>query len=476
MKALPNILLVVCDTLGAKHMSLYGYPKKTTPNLEKMVKEDNFVIYKMCFSPSPWTVPSHVSLFTGLYPSEHGVDGLNMFMPSNIITFTEILKATGYYTFGFSCNSLICDFFGFSKGFDKFYEMWNLFAENNNFYDKLKINGTSLEKFKFLITKALNIKNNTLFDYKEIVKHLFLLFSNVFFKQLKPVSKNATFFTSKTIKKIMKLLETIIREKKPFFIFVNLMQTHDKYNPPKTYRNIFVRENKIYEKKHRITDEYDHYAKKPFEIDYLEYLTGLYDQEILFLDTMINKLYIFLKSKEIWNNTLFIITSDHGELFGEHGHIHHLFTTYNELIHIPLIIKYPREIKIENGENFDLVQLNDIYSTILDIINAPYPKPESSNSLLSPEKRRIVISELLDINFKIEACLKRNPKFDVKIYPTIASEVSIINKNLLKFIKRNNQYHELYDLQKDFYEENNLLTKNTFNKEKIEEILKKEFI
>ncbi|MBW2135836.1 MAG: sulfatase-like hydrolase/transferase, partial [Deltaproteobacteria bacterium] len=70
---LPNIIMIVMDTVGAKHMSLYGYHRRTTPNLEEIAKESTF--YSRCYAPGNWTLSSHASLFTGLYPSEHLVDG-----------------------------------------------------------------------------------------------------------------------------------------------------------------------------------------------------------------------------------------------------------------------------------------------------------------------------------------------------------------------------------------------------------------
>ena len=76
-ESLPNIIIILCDTLGAKHMSLYGYHRNTTPRLDKLVKKYNFTIYDNCFAPAQWTPPSHASLFTGQYPKVHKVDRID---------------------------------------------------------------------------------------------------------------------------------------------------------------------------------------------------------------------------------------------------------------------------------------------------------------------------------------------------------------------------------------------------------------
>jgi len=128
-KNLPNIILIVCDTLGAKHMSLYGYERHTTPHLEKLVKEEGFTAYTRCFAPAPWTSPSHASLFTGLYPSEHGTNGHKLSIDKALYTLAELVKSMDYYTLGLSNNVLISKAFDYGRGFDRFYDPTSVFCE-----------------------------------------------------------------------------------------------------------------------------------------------------------------------------------------------------------------------------------------------------------------------------------------------------------------------------------------------------------
>ncbi|WP_353686689.1 sulfatase [Thermodesulfovibrio sp. 3462-1] len=450
-KRFPNIVLIVCDTLGAKHMSLYGYWRKTTPMLEKMVEKDNFAIYTRCFSPAPWTVPAHVSLFTGLYPSEHLTDGDKLFLSKNFYTLPEIVKNAGFTTIGITNNALVSRLFGYARGFDKFYEVWNIFEEKDN--EKAIVSNflkkTDLEKIKFLL------KSSSRFP----LKVLFKVVVNGVYKKLRPLSKDASSFTLKSFKIYKKILKEC---RQPFFIFINLMQTHDKYNPPQKYRNIFIKDNPKLEHRHRKETEYLHYAIKPFEKNYLEYMEGLYDEEILFLDEILFRMYEEIKKLKIQDNTLFIITADHGELFGEHGHVHHLFTTYNELIHIPLIISYPKEYGIK-GEINNLVQLHDLFATIHSIVESPLPAPNSSIALMGNEKRDFACSQLLDVGFKIDACKEKNPDFDPDNFSFNCKEIALINKDLYKLIKRSNGQQELYNLQKDLYETQDLMKLRNMN-------------
>lgn len=446
---LPNIVIIVCDTLGAKHMSLYGYQRRTTPNLERLVEKENFTAFTRCFSPAPWTVPAHASLLTGLYPSEHNCDGSNIFLDRQLYTLPELLQTLEYKTIGISSNALVSTLFGYGKGFDEFHETWNIFEEGQSEKDIVInfLNKKDVDKIKFLF------KSLSRFNLKPLVK----VAINGANKKLRSVARDASHSSLKSLQICEDVFARHRDSTTPFFLFANLMQTHDKYNPPKTFRNKFVEYNRTLESRHHRESEYVHYAEKPFEEEYLDYMKGLYDEEVLCLDNMLNGLYENLKTTGLHNNTLFIITSDHGELFGEHGHVHHLFTTYNELIHIPLLVRYPEAFGKDNIKS-NLVQLHDIFSTIMDITDAPYPKPDSSVSFIdSTEKRSFAVSQLLDVGFKLDACIERNPQFDITNFPYRNTEISIIDDSLKKLTKRTNGFEALYDLKNDFDEMSNII-------------------
>ena len=97
---LPNIILIVLDTLRAKNMSLYGLKKQTTPFLERIA--ENSVVYNNAYSAAPWTLPSHASIFTGLYPSQHNALAMGNYLKEDLLTLAEYLKNKGYSTISFS--------------------------------------------------------------------------------------------------------------------------------------------------------------------------------------------------------------------------------------------------------------------------------------------------------------------------------------------------------------------------------------
>jgi len=457
-RSLPNIVLVLCDTLGAKHMSLHGYERRTTPYLERMVEDDCFVSYQRCLAPASWTIPSHASLFTGLYPSEHNVGDDRVFLPGNMYCLAEILKYLGYVTFGVTSNGLVSRLLNFHRGFDEFYEMWHFF-NSEEFLMVEEAFGRSKKDVKgefarFLLLMRLALSNGS---YAFLLKKPVDSAYKKFFSILKK-SVHATLRTMNTAKKIIVSRDT----QKPFFLFLNIMETHNQYNPPsdiKAFGEISPGTRNEALKK----CEADHYAHAPFSNDIFEALNVLYDREVLFLDSVLWDFYSFLKGKGSLDNTLFIITSDHGELLGEHGQVNHVFTLYNELLHIPLLVKFPRDFAMRGCKD-GLVQLHDIFSTITDVAGSPLPTPDSSHSLLSSVPRKTAYSQLLSCDHTLHKFRRENPSFVSQDYMQPYS--SLVTDEMKKIIKRADGHIEMYDLEKDLYETRELSGDPAYSGEK----------
>ncbi len=398
-RRLPDIILIVCDTLGAKHMSLYGYDRRTTPNLERLLEEKAFTIYENCYSTSCWTPPAHGSIFTGLYPHEHGVHELNYTLPDNLVTLPEVLKMMGYYTIGISCNGLIGVPTNFNKGFDVFIELerWRLFSENRPEFQRfLEYLGKNNERILFLksVKNFILLKSIKSFIWgvknKNIIvpfKHaLNFIYSTIKLKGGSKVIRDATPYTLKTLK-LARYMLSKIHNGRPLFLFLNIMQPHYQYNPPKLFRNIWSHPDSLY-KKHS-QNYWEHYYKKPFFSEVINYFKDLYDEEILYLDKLISEFI----ATTCHHDMVVIIVSDHGEHFGEYGHLGHILSLHDPVVKVPLLIKYPFTHKYEVVSN--LVQINDIYATIIDLIQCPMPAPLSSNSLLGSSKREKAYMEIV---------------------------------------------------------------------------------
>jgi arylsulfatase A-like enzyme len=456
---LPNIILIVCDTLGAKHMSLSGYGRRTTPFLERMIEDEGFTCYNRCFAPASWTVPSHASLFTGLYPEEHGIGNENFSLPDNLYCLPEILKYLGYVTFAVSSNRLISRSLNFQRGFDEFYEMWHLF-NSSEFFDinediarsKKEVKG---ELARFLLLLRLSASHR---DYAFLLKK----FVDSTYKKMTAIIRKSVHATLRTISTSKKVIH-LKNSQKPFFLFLNIMETHNQYNPPSgitAFEKISPKTRRSALKKF----EWHHYARAPFSAETFEILNVLYDREVLFLDSVLWDFYSFLKDKRILDNTLIMITSDHGEFLGEHGQVNHLFTLYNELLHVPLIIKFPKDFALQ-GQRDDLVQLHDIFATITDVAGSPLPVPDSSYSLLSSTSRKTAYAQLPYCGHTLHNFQQKNPSFIAQDF--MQPQRSLITDQMLKIIKRADGFTEIFDLNRDLYETQELSKDPSYQEKKV---------
>jgi arylsulfatase A-like enzyme len=437
---LPNIILVVMDTAGARRCSVYGHTRETTPGLSHIAREGT--LYQSCFATSAWTIPSHLSLFSGLYPSELGLPDKTNQVPEVFYTLPEVLQQMGYHTVGISCNGLV----GHQRGFDVFYEMDTPFFSEGYHQDKFNT--------KF-IKEVTDRELGRLWHFiKYIIQEKRFLFpiQNVLERLYKKHCVDLYHKTSGATERTFKLSEYLIKKYqggKPLFLFLNLMETHWKYNPPLSYHNIINISKQEREKLYQY-DHQDFYIQAlPPEMMSKIYL--LYEQGLYFLDDKLFDFYRFLEAQEVKDNTLLAITSDHGEALGEHGLWGHIFGLYNEILQIPLVVKYPAGLAAP-GESRRLAQLNDLFATILEVVQAPFPLPESSRSLLSADREYAFAEHYQNIG--LQAIHKQIPDYQPR--PFMQPCRCVIDGEFFKLIEWADGRLELYDLNRDFEESRNL--------------------
>jgi len=419
--AQPNIILIIMDSVGAKRCSAYGHYRETTPGLARIAAEG--LLYRHCFAPAPWTLPSHVSLFSGLYPAQHGCINAEGEFPGNYYVLPKILQQAGYRTLGISSNLAISRRYNFHTGFDYFLEMETLF--NTDRHQELRQSIRSrmdslrgnLDEVRLIFQTAFENKYYS-YPFKHLVDRIYRQYWGNILKKSYHATERSLCLAKKFIKQ---------NRRGPFFIFINFMECHVTYNPPPRFRNALTMGEK---------------EDTPLQL--------LYEQEIAYLDDRLFNLYTFIEHLGLKDDTMFIVTADHGEGFGEHGHQGHFFCIYNEQIHIPLIIKYPAALNL-TGESTHLVQLHDLFATLLEITGAPLPAPESSRSLLDPG-RDFALVENLDTSFLVRRLSSRTRPPDYT-QPCI----SLIDAELHKLIKWTDGRRELYNLKEDYGETTNLL-------------------
>lgn len=301
-----NVVLVVADTLTALHLPTYGYDRDTAPFMTELAENNTYFEY--AYSNAPWTVPSHASLFSGKLPSEHGtVTGNTMFREQS---FVQDLNDRGYRTIGISANELVCEDLNFDKGFDVFEEVFN--------FDT----GESEVLLDVAIDKIRNLDFETLKEGFQFIYN--------------KIGGNST-RGAENIERIVK--EEVKSDENPNFLFINYTETHLPYSSPKEFAGQFTDnpEKKVSE------NMKNHYNSDKPEIFYQgfsdctdEDLVNLYDGTIKYLDSKLESLYKHL-DKEL-DDLVFIVTSDHGENFGEHGAYFHQCGIWEKSIRIPLIV------------------------------------------------------------------------------------------------------------------------------------------
>jgi len=437
---LPDIILIVCDTLAAKRMSIYGHTHYTTPNMEKLCDKEGFTLFKYCFSSSPWTIPSHASLFSGLYPSQHKVTGEtyeSCIFRKDLVSLPLILNLSSYKTFAISSNPIISQETGFNVGFQYFLNLPKKFSINKNPLDiQTRISERKLwEEFKKDVKNPLFNKRHEIF--------LDCLFALKNFK--KSVTQYSFPYTQKTLELATRIWKNI---DKPIFIFLNLMENHDKYIPPPSYRNKFGKysNNEMLQQKW-----WKHYYEKNMSQREIEVARILYDEEVFTVDELIYKFICKLKKidKNRFDNAIIIITSDHGEALGEWSHWGHMFSVYPETIRIPLIIKFPKN-SISKGEFNNLVMLQDVYSTLLEIVNPSFPHPTGSVSILSKDRQYILVQNYWSKWCDLQKGLKKDHFMAFITYSKFSQEFYYLVEHEMKknwFIFRTKDLFNLFPVE-----------------------------
>lgn len=331
-----NVLFYLIDTCRADRMGLFGSPRDTTPFLSSLA--DRSVMFERCYSQAPWTKPSMASILTSRPPPEHGVHSLFGRLADEFVTLPEVLRDAGWTTAGFSANPIMGRMSNYNQGFQWFTESGEV-----NAGDPIKNASGS--------ARALNERVFRWFDERE-------------------------------------------DDGAPVFLYVHSVDPHEEYEPAEPYLSTFADASKMADYRvewkallaTRPPIPGNHVTEKNFaeaEVDresFIAYGLDLYDADILANDREIGRL--FERCREAWGDDfVFVVTSDHGEEFFEHGGTSHGYTLYEEMIHVPLMIRAPS--LLPEGERVRAaVRSIDIYPTLIDLLGLSGPDDLRGRSLV----------------------------------------------------------------------------------------------
>ena len=317
----PNVLVILVDALRADHLGVGGYPLPTSPAIDRLAEEG--VAFTSAFAHSSWTKPSIATLFTSLYPGQHGIDRVGVqegddymtdILHEGYDTLAERFRAAGYSTIGVLNQVHLQDRFGFAQGFDHFEAVRGMGA--------LKLN-----------------------------------------------------------RKLLKQLEGV--GSSPFFAYLHYLDVHWPYTKRLAGKqDAFGSMDMVSEPPQRGNRVADWVETLDSEAD-LDALVARYDQEVAFADAAIGELMLSLQAMGLYENTLVVVTSDHGEGFLEHDKLLHSFTPYDEVLHVPLVFRLPTSLPEPVPEVDAPAGLVDLMPTLLDLANLP-PAAQAQGQSLVP--------------------------------------------------------------------------------------------
>jgi uncharacterized sulfatase len=370
-----NIVWITLDSVRADHTTMSGYRRDTTPNLQRIAEQASGLYFYNCFTTSNSTPVSSASILTGTYPSRHGLKLTNEALPAELDTVPELLSEQGYSTAGLSRNSYLSPGTKLNRGFDQF--EW-------------------IDSSTILKSVSLSV----------LAKYLFKIRSHsVGFST--DTAKHATPFV---MNEMLKRWLSDLTRMQPFFLYAHYNEPHRPYHPPLPYLNRYTddlemtaheaveRSMEIHKNHHKIiTGGYT-----LSEADEMA-LTAMYDAEIAYTDEMIGRLFDHIQNLNI-EDTIFIVTADHGELFGEHGLLGHTLVLNDAITNVPLVTHGFESLSI--SEN-DIVQHPDMMQTLITMADGKTEQMQGVD--LRQKKRTYAISQQQS---GIRSNYKQAPEFD----------------------------------------------------------------
>jgi len=325
----PNVLIIIVDTLRADHMTPYGYTRDTSPYLNQLAQQG--VVFENAISPSSWTLPSHASMLSGLYPQDSHVETERDVVSAGLPILGDAMRKRGYRTAAFSANYFMFSRVrGFGYGF-------------LHFEDYVQTAAGILQEVP--LTKLIFGK----------LSQITLGGPDAFFGV-----KNAA--TAATVNE--NAIDWIERGRRPYFVVLNYLDVHQPVLPPEPYLHMYSTDKKALDRNMYVDGNCDH-EKDACKSEVPRFI-NTYDGALHFVDDSVQHLLSQLKERGQLANTVVVFTSDHGEEIGDHGIYGHGKALYRQEIHVPLIFWRPGLIPASVRVSTP-VSTTDLPATILDL-------------------------------------------------------------------------------------------------------------
>jgi arylsulfatase A-like enzyme len=304
-----NLLLIVLDAARADHFGCYGYSRPTTPNIDRLADES--VLFERAVSNASFTMGSVASLLSGIPPAQHGVMNNKSALSQEATTLAEVLESRGYRTAAFTENPVIGPKYGYAQGFQQFHQ----------------------------------------------------------FRLRRPDGEIDLSQSRENVAEMVRWMDAG-ESGAPFFLYAHFLRPHNPYHALPEHAGRF---SQGYSGKLRgRTMEIVAANAGMLELSEsdLQHLTDLYDENLLSADALAGDLVDALRERSLLESTIVVLVSDHGEGFQEHRWLSHGFQVYQEDVHVPVLIRFPKSLGIGPRRERTLVQLTDLMPTVLAALGA----------------------------------------------------------------------------------------------------------
>ena len=400
----PNVLLIVLDTVRAKSLSLYNYARPTTPQLERLATTG--VTFERALATAPWTLPSHATMFTGRFPHELSAD---WFIPldSTYPTLAEVFSEHGYVTAAFVANLIYAKReTGLARGFVHY------------------------EDFPTSIWMAVESSWITLSMRRLLLKITASSWDPTYRKNAAQVNESFLRWLSSN-------------NQRPFFGFLNYFDAHLPYLPPEPFDAKFGPERaRLYWS-----------SPEGWSPQEVQAALDAYEGSIAYLDHHLGMLIDELQKRSLLENTLIIITSDHGELIGEHGLFEHANSLYRPLLHVPLLISFPARMP-QGIRVREPVVLRDLPVTVAELVKFSGEPRFPGHSLARYwDYARNPDTPTTPVLSEVRKAIRGKKK-----WPASRGDMKSLVVDGMHYIKHSDGREELYDFENDVNEERDLAT------------------
>lgn len=318
-----SVLFLVLDSMRRDHLGVYEDSIECTDHLDRIAAES--IVYENVVSQAPWTLPSHASMFTGRYPWEHEATNKHAHLETDVQTLAEKFDERGYETAAITPNIWLTPHKGMTDGFDEVENFlgWGSLTPLQKMY---RMGSAYLERSSERVRRSVVEPLNHLFDSMDI---------------------DTSCRSAETVDAAIDFLEANGDER--FFLFVNLMEPHEPYEPPREY----LERHDVKDLDLVPDDNEDFFTG---DTDYEE-LRKAYRASIDYTDDLVGRLDRALAENEL-DDAVLVIAGDHGQALGEDDVFGHQFTVRDEVVSVPLLVRHPAE---PARRNEDLVELRELY-------------------------------------------------------------------------------------------------------------------